>query len=59
MKIREEYTCTELLNHMVSIAKPETDSRIERDASSKGALFCPNCGHQSQYDGDWNVVKNG
>lgn len=37
----------------------DADSRTERDARSKGALFCPNCSHQSQYDGDWIVARSG
>lgn len=27
-----------------------------RDVPSKATLFCPDCGHRSRVDGDWNVV---
>ena len=37
--------------------KQVTESRAEQDFSPKVMLFCPNCSHQSSYDGDWNVVK--
>jgi predicted RNA-binding Zn-ribbon protein involved in translation (DUF1610 family) len=44
---------------MARTAKQATASQSEQDARSKGVLFCPNCSHQSQYDGDWTVVKSG
>lgn len=44
---------------MARAAKQDTDSRTERDTGSKGVLFCPDCSHQSQYDGDWLVVRSG
>ena len=28
----------------------------DRPALPKGTFFCPTCGHQSHYDGDWRVV---
>jgi DNA-directed RNA polymerase subunit RPC12/RpoP len=59
MEIRVGFTCTKLLKYMGSVTKQAIDSRSERDTRSKGALFCPNCSHQSQYDGDWIVVKSG
>jgi hypothetical protein len=34
-----------------------TDSRTEYDTPPKATLFCPDCGHQSRYDGDWMVVE--
>ncbi|MFU1782088.1 hypothetical protein ACM16X_11960 [Haloarcula japonica] len=34
-----------------------TDSRASRDVPSKATLFCPDCGHQGRYDGDWIVVE--
>ncbi len=34
-------------------ASPPTDSTVP----AKGTLFCPECGHQSGYDGDWRVVE--
>ncbi|WP_058996641.1 hypothetical protein [Haloarcula sp. CBA1127] len=34
-----------------------TDSRTEHDVPAKATLFCPDCGHQSRYDGDWAVVE--
>ncbi|MDS0222505.1 hypothetical protein NDI54_14265 [Haloarcula sp. S1AR25-5A] len=34
-----------------------TDSRTKRDVPPKATLFCPDCGHQSRYDGDWIVVE--
>jgi uncharacterized protein YlaI len=36
---------------------PPTDSRTERDVPPKATLFCPDCSHQSRYDGDWVVVE--
>ncbi|NLV07022.1 hypothetical protein [Haloarcula rubripromontorii] len=34
-----------------------TDSRAEHSVPAKATLFCPDCGHQSRYDGDWIVVE--
>jgi len=34
-----------------------TDARGEDNYPSKSTLFCPDCGHQSPYDGDWHVVE--
>ncbi len=44
---------------MASMPKQATTPRLEGDVPSKGTLFCPNCSHQSQYDGDWTVVTSG
>jgi len=29
------------------------------DSARKTTLFCPDCGHQSGYDGDWQQVVRG
>ncbi|WP_254839524.1 zinc ribbon domain-containing protein [Natronomonas marina] len=29
------------------------------DVPPKSTLFCPNCGHRSRPDGDWQVVETG
>lgn len=42
---------------MDSITRQGTDTQVEQDIAPKGALFCPNCSHQSQYNGDWDVIK--
>ncbi|GCF12674.1 hypothetical protein Harman_06090 [Haloarcula mannanilytica] len=35
-----------------------TDAGTERNVPPKATLFCPDCGHQSRYDGDWITVQN-
>ena len=37
-------------------------SRLEimnTDAMAKNTLFCPECGHQSEHDGDWTRIRGG
>jgi len=29
------------------------------DCESKATLFCPACGHESRYDGDWTRARSG
>jgi hypothetical protein len=57
--MRARYPCTEPSTYMTDSTEQVTEPQIEQDTASKGMLFCPNCGHQSQYDGDWHVVKSG
>ena len=28
-----------------------------KEVPPKSTLFCPDCGHQSRYDGDWSLVE--
>jgi predicted RNA-binding Zn-ribbon protein involved in translation (DUF1610 family) len=32
---------------------------VEKSSARKTALHCPNCGHESRIDGDWNVRVHG
>lgn len=32
---------------------PDSDRTVPR----KSTLFCPDCGHESHWDGDWRVVE--
>ena len=43
---------------MESNTKRATAPQPERETPSKALLFCPECGHRSRYDGDWNVVRS-
>lgn len=40
-----------------STGDPTTGDPSERDVPPKATLFCPDCGHRSHVDGDWNVVE--
>lgn len=33
------------------------DDGTGRDVPPKATLFCPECGHRSRVDGDWNAVE--
>lgn len=37
----------------MTTARPSDDGTVP----AKGTLFCPECGHQSRYDGNWRVVE--
>jgi predicted RNA-binding Zn-ribbon protein involved in translation (DUF1610 family) len=35
-----------------------TDDPTPPETPSKATLFCPDCGHRSRFDGDWNVATS-
>jgi DNA-directed RNA polymerase subunit RPC12/RpoP len=43
--------------HDQTTRDPTTRDPTTRDAPPKATLFCPDCGHRSRFDGDWNVVE--
>lgn len=36
---------------------PMTEDTTTTDSLTKATLFCPECGHESRYDGDWLRVE--
>ncbi|MFC6988488.1 hypothetical protein ACFQJD_06765 [Haloplanus sp. GCM10025708] len=43
---------------LLSLHTSDPDPPPARDAPAKSTLFCPDCGHQSRSDGDWNLVES-
>ncbi|PSQ33157.1 hypothetical protein BRD09_01720 [Halobacteriales archaeon SW_10_68_16] len=35
---------------------PASETDTDGDCVTKTTLFCPDCGHQSRLDGDWQVL---